>query len=140
MIAVRKLALSALAVLTLASCAFGEGSENSGSVKGTLEGKGFTVSVMSAADYNASVTAKIFTEAKNLKDYLVAGKVETKEVFTVWFFENIKTADAWFNENLSKISGIYSGEENLCTGLRNNAVFVGNTSVRDMLNWGVSAI
>jgi len=63
MIRFRKIAVTALAALALTSCMV-EGSESASAVKGTLEGKGYTVSVYSAStwfDENMSTFGRIFT-------------------------------------------------------------------------------
>lgn len=139
MIRFRKIAVTALAALALTSCMV-EGSESASAVKGTLEGKGYTVAVYSAEQYKTLSTAQVFTEAKNLKEHLTAAKLDTKDSFFAWFFADINSASTWFDENMSTFGRIFTGEtSDLAIGLKNNVAYLGSKAAQTALGWTVQA-
>ena len=132
----RKIAVTTLAALALVSC--GEASESAGSVKSTLEGKGYTANVYSAEQYKTLSTAQVFTEAKNLKEHLTAAKANTKEAFFAWFFTDINSASTWFDANVSTFARIYA-ESDLAVGTKNNVAYFGSKTTKIALGWALQA-
>ena len=138
MIRFRQIAVTALAALALTSCM--EGSESASAVKGTLEGKGYTVSVYNAEQYKTLSTAQVFTEAKNLKDHLTAAKAETKDTFFAWFFADINSASTWFDENMSTFGRIFTGASgDMAVGLKNNVAYLGTKAAQSAVGWAIQA-
>ncbi len=137
MISFRTFAVAALAALTITAC--GEASQSASAVKGTLEGKGYSVKVYTPEEYKTLSTAQVFTEPTNLKNHLTASKVESKEAFFIWFFADIGSASNWFDANTTKLTSIYS-EDDMAIGTKDNTAYVGSKTVQIALGWGAGQI
>lgn len=139
MIRLNKIALSALAILTLASCS---ATENSGQVKGALIEYGFPEARMTQLSGEAYIkTMGADFKADGLQEYLAATKPVLDglpEEFYCWFFDNSDNAGKFVDEHVADM--YYSLKDRVsdpAMGSRNNVAWCGTKWVSVKLGWSL---
>ena len=114
-------ALLCAASLGLSGC---EASLSSSAVKGSLEGKGYSVSVYTKAEAEAAI--KGIEYVVNITDALVAAKDQT-DAFIGFFCANISEAEKFMNTNIAAM--VHWAEDRVQdpkVGFHNNVAYAGS--------------
>lgn len=115
------IACAGLMLLTLISCL----GFSSSSVKSKLEGKNYSVSVVSADDYKNSSTYSVIkiTKDDGFKDLLTATK--GKDGILIFFFDSIDNCDKFREKYQTILVDVKGFENDGRFGTFNNAAFFG---------------
>ena len=123
-----KHAALALGAFALTACTIGNVGPDD--AKGKLEGAGYTVSVISAADYEKTPTAEALPGNAALDNYLSASKKEEHNYLFAWYFSTMDAAETWNDLYTIELGSIKSEDEEakFTMGRSNNVVWVGTNA------------
>ena len=115
----------ALGAFALTACTIGNVGPDD--AKGKLEGAGYTVSVISAEEYETTPTAEALPGNATLDNYLSASKKEEHNYLFAWYFSTMDAAETWNDLYTIELGSIKSEDEEakFTTGRSNNVVWVG---------------
>lgn len=121
--------ISLFAVTLLSACSIKFGGEDKftpNDAKENLEDESYVVELLDPNAYMDSEIGAKFAATEGFENYLKGITNDGKDFIHAWYFANMNNADAFFNENSSKLEEEFdvNPEIDLVAGIYNNVAYV----------------